>query len=392
MGTVDNGLDLGAHLKYVFEEKKEMTEAKIFLVDEDGDSLMQMIETSFVTEENLQVLLARYPDLLPGDQIDPERPRQWLLVAREIGVPGGIAEADRWSLDHLFLDQDGIPTFVECKRSSNTQARREVVAQMLDYAANGIEYWTIDHLRQAASETASKRDKSLDDEIKRLIGSNDADIEGYWRTVEENLRSNTVRLLFVTDSPPKELRRLVEFLNRQMKDVEVLIVEIKQFLGQGQKAMVPRVIGSTKDSSPAKGAILNEQEFMNRCVPEFRSFFQKLIKLADDRGFPRNFALTGFSVRKYFPFSNKYASVLYCSPNGVFQFYFGQLTISDKLAENLRKELMSTGIFKETGKKTLTSDLNVQMLDKANQVVEMIMDRMDEIAGRFSEDDIINSG
>jgi len=53
---------------------------------------------------------------------------------------------------------------------------------------------------------------------------------------------------------------------------------------------------------------------------------------------------------------------------------------------------MSTGIFKETGKKTLTSDLNVQMLDKANQVVEMIMDRMDEIAGRFSEDDIINSG
>ncbi len=114
--------------------------AKIFLVDDDGDDLMQMVETSFVTEENLQILLARYPDLLPGDQIDPERPRQWLLVTRELGIPGGIAEADRWSLDHLFLDQDGIPTFVECKRSSNTQARREVVAQMLDYAANGTEY------------------------------------------------------------------------------------------------------------------------------------------------------------------------------------------------------------------------------------------------------------
>jgi hypothetical protein len=368
-----------------------MTEAKIFLVDEDGDSLMQMIETSFVTEENLQVLLARYPDLLPGDQIDPERPRQWLLVAREIGVPGGIAEADRWSLDHLFLDQDGIPTFVECKRSSNTQARREVVAQMLDYAANGIEYWTIDHLRQAASETASKRDKSLDDEIKRLLGSNDADVEGYWKRVEENLRSNTVRLLFVTDNPPKELRRLVEFLNRQMKDVEVLIVEIKQFLGEGQKAMVPRVIGAIKDNIPRKGQNLTEQEFMNICLPEFRPFFQNLIKLSNENGFSRNYISTGFSVRKYFPFSNKYASVLYCSPKGVLQFYFGQLTISNRLAENLRRELMSTGIFIETGKKTLTSTLNAQMLDKADEVVKLIMDRMAEIAESFSEDDIINS-
>ena len=44
-----------------------MSNAKIFLVDDDGDHLTQMVETSFVTEENLQILLARYPDLLPGD-------------------------------------------------------------------------------------------------------------------------------------------------------------------------------------------------------------------------------------------------------------------------------------------------------------------------------------
>jgi hypothetical protein len=42
-----------------------------------------------------------------------------------------------WSLDHLVVDQDAVPTFVEVKRASDTPARREVVAQMLDYAANG---------------------------------------------------------------------------------------------------------------------------------------------------------------------------------------------------------------------------------------------------------------
>ncbi|HON35877.1 MAG: hypothetical protein WAZ20_03155 [Methanothrix sp.] len=364
-----------------------MSNAKIFLVDDDGDRLMQMVETPFVTEENLQILLARYPDLLPGDQIDPENPRQWLLVTRELGVPGGIAEADRWSLDHLFLDQDGIPTFVECKRSSNTQARREIVAQMLDYAANGIEYWSIDRLRQAAAETAGNRSKSLDEEIKRLLGSDEGDVEEYWKQVEENLRFDKVRLLFVTDNPPKELRRLVEFLNRQMKDVEVLIVEIKQYLGEGQKAMVPRVIGmSPVDKKPAKGAVLTEKGFMEKCPSEFAPFFQKVIEQANEKIFSIYWAKTGFSVRKYFPFFNKYASVIYCSPKGAFYFYFAQLPISEKLAEDLRRQLLSTGIFKETGKKTLTSTLDIQTLDKANDVIELILERITRIAENFSED------
>ena len=56
-------------------------------------------------------------------------------------------DQNRWSLDHLFLDQEGIPTFVECKRSTDTRARREVVAQMLDYAANGLQYWSMERIQ-----------------------------------------------------------------------------------------------------------------------------------------------------------------------------------------------------------------------------------------------------
>lgn len=112
-----------------------------------------MVETPYEVEEVLQRLLVSNPDLLPGDQINPESPRSWLLVKREMGVPGEVDESDRWSLDHLFLDQDGIPTFVECERASDTRNRREVLAQMLDYAANGITYWSVDRLRQAAAQT-----------------------------------------------------------------------------------------------------------------------------------------------------------------------------------------------------------------------------------------------
>jgi hypothetical protein len=70
-----------------------------------------------------------------------------LLIAREVPIPDEMDGAARLSLDHLFVDQDSIPTLVECKRSTDTRTRREVVAQMLDYAANATEYLAIESIR-----------------------------------------------------------------------------------------------------------------------------------------------------------------------------------------------------------------------------------------------------
>lgn len=59
----------------------------MFLIGSKRDELVTLTETGYVTEASLQELLVGYPNLLPGDQIDPENPRRWLLVAREMGVP-----------------------------------------------------------------------------------------------------------------------------------------------------------------------------------------------------------------------------------------------------------------------------------------------------------------
>ena len=99
-----------------------------------GEELVEMNEVQYDSEEVLQRLLAQYNKLLAGEQIDGEEPRRWLPVSREVGVPSEEDAGDRWSLDHLFLDQDGIPTLVEVKRSTNSDIRRKVVGQMLDYA------------------------------------------------------------------------------------------------------------------------------------------------------------------------------------------------------------------------------------------------------------------
>lgn len=135
--------------------------SQVYLVKKDGRS--EPMERMRCKDEDreLQQLLAHNFDLLPGDQIESDDPRRWLLVKREMPVPDPSTGSDRWSIDFLFVDQDAMPTFVECKRCADTRARREVVGQMLEYAANGHHYWTRDLLIQLAEQTARDRNDML---------------------------------------------------------------------------------------------------------------------------------------------------------------------------------------------------------------------------------------
>src|SRR5947208_2073016 len=63
------------------------------------------------------------------------------LEARERAGPTSAESGAAYWMGHLFVDADGVPTLVEVKRATDTRIRREVVGQMLDYAANGARYW-----------------------------------------------------------------------------------------------------------------------------------------------------------------------------------------------------------------------------------------------------------
>jgi hypothetical protein len=67
--------------------------------------LVEMVEEPFAAEKDLQRYLAAHPELLSSDAPGDER-RRWLLVRREMGVADHEGGGDRWSLDHLFVDQD----------------------------------------------------------------------------------------------------------------------------------------------------------------------------------------------------------------------------------------------------------------------------------------------
>jgi hypothetical protein len=87
----------------------------IRLTGDDG-MLTEVTSTVYDTEADLQKLLADHVHILPGAQINRDRPRRWLLIKREAGVPNQEGGGDWWSLDHLIVDQDAVPTFLEVKR------------------------------------------------------------------------------------------------------------------------------------------------------------------------------------------------------------------------------------------------------------------------------------
>jgi hypothetical protein len=222
----------------------------VYVMQEDsGTKQLERIACGDEDKE-LQLLLERNLNLLPGDQISPGQDLRWLLIKREMPVVNPSTGDPWWSVDFLVVDQYGIPTIVECKRRNDTRSRREVVGQMLEYAASGRHYWTASDFRSHAQNAAGDEAK-LSTKLKELTGS-DTDPEDFFSSVEKNLQRSKMRLIFFLEDSPLELRSIVEFLNGQLKDMEVLIVEARQYQQGGSRIVVPWVFGFTEEARVAK--------------------------------------------------------------------------------------------------------------------------------------------
>ncbi|MER6675126.1 hypothetical protein [Streptomyces sp. NPDC000983] len=226
-----------------------MTDDPVFVL---GEELRALELAGFDTEEEFQTLLARHPRVLDFGSLSDGRPLRLVLVAREMGVPTGTESGSAYWLDHLFVDADCVPTLVEVKRATDTRIRREVVGQMLDYAANAARYWPAALLRRSFEDTCAADGRSAQEAYDELLG--DRSTDEFWTTVEEKLAAGQMRLLFVADRIPLELRAVVEFLNRQLRQTEVYAVELTQYRGEGDlRVLVPRVHGevATAAKSPS---------------------------------------------------------------------------------------------------------------------------------------------
>ena len=163
---------------------------------------------------------------------------------------------------------------------------------MLEYAVNGTAYWQVGTLRTwfEEAELASGRDPEA--VLSDFLSGARLDTAAFWDRVGENLQAARVRCVFVADEIPPTLRRLVEFMNEHLDTIEVLAVELPQYVGAGDhplKALVPRLVGQTAKAQgiktrggPRPSRRWDEASFMTEVLerhgPEARAVSQEILK------------------------------------------------------------------------------------------------------------------
>ena len=193
-----------------------------------GGTVIPASEALYPAEADLQQLIAENPQLLLSS---PNEGQRLYLLRREQpvrDVPDGPA---LFSIDHLFIDQDGLPVLVEVKRSTDTRIRREVVGQMLDYASR-MRAWSASELRASAPLL------DVPDDL--------------WAALDGNLKAERMRLIFAADSIPDSLASMIDFLDRSMDSIEVCGVEIKRYVSEdGAELISSTIVGG--GNSPRSG-------------------------------------------------------------------------------------------------------------------------------------------
>lgn len=197
-------------------------------------------------EDALQTLIERQPNIINGRQLEPgdDDPPRFVLLRREMAVGD-------WSLDDLLVDQKGVLTLVEAKLLQNPDSRRAVIGQIMEYAANAERSWGNGRIRQLATEYWRKAGKDVEDVLRAAFGD---DVEGLWSEIETNLKRGKIRLIIAADELRPEVRRIIEFLNQQLKTVQVFGLEIRCYGEEPGPVVIASVlVGQTQVSADEKG-------------------------------------------------------------------------------------------------------------------------------------------
>lgn len=288
---------------------------------------------------------------------------------------------------------------LEDKLLRNPEARRAVLAQLLEYAQTVQEGWSINP-----------------EVIAAKLPSHRAWVEANVDTLQYTLRRADILLIIAGDGVDPGLQKLARRFTAQdnpLNLMELALVSMALFTLDGQLLLVPHVVSSVERGQrevtirvkvedtqgkavPARierdleaeqqqvsrgaGRHVDRERFLAACTPPAGSLFSYLLDDAVRRGHTIYWGTTGFSTGAQVAGGGDRWAFAYGFPPDDFQFYFqdGAPWSSGKESAAFRKELMSTGIFREAGRLTLKSRVDETTSVRAHEVARRILDRVDE--------------
>lgn len=262
---------------------------KILVQDQDG---VRELEEGYASEHELQVFLRDHSDLIPVDEIELGTP-PLLCIGFEVFVPGGAE-------DLLYVDETGLLTLVETKLRRNQEARREVVGQVLEYAAQTAA-WSPNDFEAKAQQFLARQDcpreyqgLTLEQALRQFWGETNPSLAesfsylDFLDQVSENLADGRIRLIIAIDEPPPVLLKTVEFVNRFSQHFDIYLIQLKRFYDSAreQNIFVPALFGQVPRSTPSRpaGRIWDRESFLQQATERNREnvpVLESLIDLAE---------------------------------------------------------------------------------------------------------------
>src|SRR5205814_3425820 len=120
-----------------------------FIEKDSAGERLHLVEANdrLYDEAWLQETLRKHPDILPTAEIEPVF-HPLIPIGREVTAGTG-------SIDNLYISHRGYLVLVETKLWRNPEAKREVVAQAIDYGSS-ISKWNYSNLDEVVRNYTKK--------------------------------------------------------------------------------------------------------------------------------------------------------------------------------------------------------------------------------------------
>lgn len=293
-----------------------MSNSLYFMLD---GKAYELVVGGFEKETDLQKIVEDNPNLL-ARSFDDALPLKLYLVDREFGTYVIGDSGTQYSADHILVDETGIPVIVEVKRSSDTRIKREVVAQMLDYACRS-DSWDVNLLREKFCQ-------------KNFDAPEGMKTDEFWGKVSDNLHQHHLRLAFVADVIPDTLKVLIQFMDTTMKDIEVYGVELRPYRDSdsGHLLLASSFVGNPVPSESKASAsrvqekrIWSHDSFIDRVREvdgaEVADLSEDIIRFCERESLTSYFG-TGAKLASYMPKNKNGATVFTLAQDKDSHFYF----------------------------------------------------------------------
>lgn len=208
----------------------------------NGEHIVELNRISSFDEAFIQHLVFKHPSCLPISDID-EAYNPLIPVCEELNTPVG-------PLDILMVSPNGEIAIVETKLWKNPEARRKVVAQILDYARE-LSQWTYEDLTREVNRRLGTKGNILYELTKSEATDYQIEEQDFVDSISRNLARGRFLLLIVGDGIKEGAQGISEFLsnsahlNFSMAMVELSVYESADI----GRIIIPKTIVKTKEIS-----------------------------------------------------------------------------------------------------------------------------------------------